>query len=301
MEFKKIPEQAFDKFSICIRESNAQPDLLISPDFAICSQCREEFHDPDNRRYQYPFITCTLCGPRYSITRQLPYERHLTTMNSYIQCPGCKKEYDDVNDRRYFSQTNSCTACGIQISWHSKQNNDVIKDPKQILPALLNSFQQGKIVAIKGIGGFLLMCDATNKEAVQTLRERKHRPKKPFAVLFPGGGMVQQYTYARQAAIFALTNEASPIALLQAKEKCFEELDMKGIAPCLSSIGVMLPYAPLLEWIISAWNKPLIATSGNLSGSSIVFQSEKRKSYFNMPILFSTITAILLFRRMIVL
>ncbi len=123
---KEINDQDFHEFSIRVQESNAQPNLLISPDFAMCAQCNQEFHDSTNRRYQYPFITCTLCGPRYSIMKQLPYERHLTTMESFIQCTECQQEYDDVNDRRYFSQTNSCGTCGIQLSWHSKHNSDVL-------------------------------------------------------------------------------------------------------------------------------------------------------------------------------
>ncbi|MEO5783688.1 MAG: carbamoyltransferase HypF [Ginsengibacter sp.] len=276
----EISEQNFYEFSIRVQESNVQPDLLISPDFAMCAQCREEFHDPDNRRDQYPFITCTLCGPRYSIMRQLPYERHLTSMYKFTQCPECQQEYDDVNDRRYFSQTNSCAACCIKLSWHSKQSSDVLNDPKQIISKLLHAFYEGKIVAVKGMGGFLLMCDAKNSRAIQTLRERKHRPKKPFAVLFPNVEMVEQYTFANSLALQALLGEASQIVLLQAKEKCFKQLAMKEIAPGLSTLGVMLPYAPLLEWIVSAWKNPLIATSGNLSGSCIVFQSEKKEELF---------------------
>lgn len=277
---KEIDEETFDKFSIRIHESNTQPDLLISPDFAMCPQCKNEFHDKSNRRYQYPFITCTLCGPRYSIMQQLPYERHLTAMHDFIQCEACNKEYNNVNDRRYFSQTNSCSVCGIKLFWHIKESDEIIYDEKQILSSFIKALEDEKIIAVKGIGGFLLMCNAQNKNAIQILRERKYRPRKPFAVLFPNAKMVQEYTYANHFAIDALTNEVSPIVLLQAKGKCFQELDMKSIAPGLTSIGIMLPYAPLLEWIISTYQKPLIATSGNLSGSCIVFQSEKKEELF---------------------
>ncbi len=277
---EEITEQHFTEFSICVREITATPDLLIAPDFALCAQCRQEYHDPTNRRYQYPFISCTLCGPRYSIMNRLPYERHLTTMHPFKQCRECKREYNDVTNRRYFSQINSCSTCGIRLSWHSKNNSAVLIDPDQILSKLLTAFQGGSIVAVKGIGGFLLMCDAANAVAIQTLRERKHRPKKPFAVLFPGVEMLKQYPQVSVSAIDALVNEVSPIVLLQAKEACFKHLNMDGIAPGLSSIGVMLPYAPLLEWIATAWKNPLIATSGNLSGSSIVFQSAKKEVLF---------------------
>ncbi|MEO6168055.1 MAG: carbamoyltransferase HypF [Chitinophagales bacterium] len=272
--------QSFSDFSIRVQENNAAPDLLLAPDFSMCSQCRNEFYDPFNRRYQYPFITCTLCGPRYSIMQQLPYERHLTTMHGFTQCTECVAEYSNINDRRYFSQTNSCTTCGIRLSWHSKNRSEVSHEPKEILPALIKAIQEGKIIAVKGIGGFLLMCDASDKNVIQKLRQRKHRPVKPFALLFPTIEMVREYTYASPAAIHGLLSEVSPIVLLPSKEICYSLLDMMGIAPGLSTVGVMLPYAPLLEWIAVAWKNPLVATSGNLSGSSIVFESGKKEELF---------------------
>nr|MBA3283824.1 carbamoyltransferase HypF [Nitrosopumilus sp.] len=211
---------------------------------------------------------------------QLPYERHLTTMQKFTQCAECKKEYENVNDKRYFSQTNSCAVCGIQLSLHSKNKDVIINEPQKILYELLDAFSNGKIVAVKGIGGFLLMCDATYSKAIQTLRERKHRPKKPFAVLFPDVEMIKQYTHINEFEIQSLLSEAAPIVLLQAKEQSFSKLNMQGIAPGLSTIGAMIPYAPLLEWIVSACKSSLIATSGNLSGSCIVFQSEKKEELF---------------------
>ncbi len=277
---EKVNEQNFQEFSIRIHERNVQPDLLISPDFAMCPQCKSEFHDTGDRRYQYPFITCTLCGPRYSIMTDLPYERHLTSMENFIQCPECKQEYKDVNDRRYFSQTNSCSICGIRLSWHTKNNTEVLYNNDAILSQLLKSLHDGKIIAVKGIGGFLLLCDAASKPAIEILRERKHRPKKPFAVLFPRIELIQQYTYLNKITDEVLQNETSPIVLLRAKEVCFEKLCMDEIAPGLTSIGVMMPYAPLLEWIMSSWKKPVVATSGNVSGSCIVFQSERKEELF---------------------
>ncbi|HYK46028.1 MAG TPA: carbamoyltransferase HypF, partial [Parafilimonas sp.] len=210
----------------------------------------------------------------------MPYERHLTTMSHFHQCAQCLDEYRDANDRRYFSQTNSCASCGVHLSLHSRLNGDVVTDNKTMLASLLLAFASGETIAVKGIGGFLLMCDASNKNAIDTLRKRKHRPRKPFAVLFPDAQQVKTCAYANAAALKMLQGETSPIVLLQAKQKCFEELDMHGIAPGLSTIGVMLPYAPLLEWIITKWQKPLVATSGNLSGSSIVFQSAKKDELF---------------------
>lgn len=278
-QLTEAKEQTFDTFSILIRTSEARPDLLISPDFALCAQCRQEFHDSRNRRFHYPFITCTVCGPRYSIINRLPYERHLTTMAGFTQCPECQSEYEDTSDRRFFSQTNSCSTCGILLTWHSLNHREALTVPDQILTAVLIALQEGKIVAIKGIGGFLLLCDAANPFAIRVLRERKHRPRKPFAVLFPNVEMIQELSFANPVAIQALEGETSPIVLVKANDQG-KYLDINGIAPGLSTVGVMLPYAPLLEWISSSWNKPLIATSGNLTGSCIVFQSEKKESLF---------------------
>lgn len=276
----EVPPENFSSFSIRVFKSAVTPDLLIAPDFAMCNNCRSEFHDPGNRRYQYPFITCTICGPRYSITERLPYERHLTTMKDFSQCPGCLQEYNDPADRRYFSQTNSCPQCGIQFSWHEKNNATVEREPRQILVSLKKALQDGATVAVKGIGGFLLLCNASDREALSRLRSRKHRPLKPFAVLFPDMESVFTYTNCHSKAADVLAGEAAPIVLLLAKETCYRDLDMQGIAPGLQTIGVMIPYAPILEWIISGWQKPLIATSGNLSGSSIVFQSNQKEELF---------------------
>ncbi|MEO7960797.1 MAG: Sua5/YciO/YrdC/YwlC family protein, partial [Ginsengibacter sp.] len=262
----------FENFSIVLGETN-RPNLLISPDFALCVACNTEFHSPENRRSHYPFITCTLCGPRFSIMSALPYERHLTTMQPFKQCEACMKEYENAEDRRYFSQTNSCPVCGVPMSWHSKNGGELIVDENEILSLFVDNISAGKIIAVKGIGGYLLICDAKNKIAIETLRQRKHRPSKPFAVLFPGIDLISRYTYLNPSEKKILTNEISPIVIVEANDRCREELCMEAIAPGLSSIGIMLPYAPLLEWLVNTWKNPLIATSGNLSGSSIVFQS----------------------------
>lgn len=272
-----VDDRIFSDFSIVTKQSDSIPDLLITPDFAMCPDCRQEFHDPGNRRYQYPFITCTVCGPRYSILRDLPYERNLTAMSHYVPCKDCDLEYSDVSNRRYFSQTNSCHQCGVRLSWHGGQTDEVLHEQHAILPELLKALQDGKTIAVKGIGGFLLLCDAENKEAIQTLRLRKKRVARPFAVLFPGIDLIREYTRARLEDLTMLQRETSPIVLLPYSPQGARHLDMNGIAPGLSSIGVMLPHAPLLEWIMSNWQRPVIATSGNLSGSCIVFQSGQKK------------------------
>jgi hydrogenase maturation protein HypF len=278
---EEFADEKIEGFFIRVQDSDATPDLLISPDFAICPACTAEFHDTGNRRHGYPFITCTLCGPRYSIMSRLPYERHLTAMNAFIQCTACYKEYNDVSDGRYFSQTNSCPECGVIISWHPKNGGNVLHDQSRILTEAMKAIDEGKIIAVKGIGGFLLLCDASNKKAVATLRARKHRPRKPFALLFPDVVTVSQYAYASPRALEALSGYAAPIVVLQATAMAFEKLHMEEIAPGLSSIGIMLPYAPILEWIMATCQKPLIATSGNLAGSCIVFDSSKKEVLFD--------------------
>ncbi|MEO6131295.1 MAG: carbamoyltransferase HypF, partial [Saprospiraceae bacterium] len=277
---EKIPEKVFDSFTIVVADSLAETDLMVSPDFAMCPECRNEFHDVSGRRYHYPFITCTFCGPRYSIIEQLPYERHLTSMKQFGLCQECQEEYDDPRDRRFYSQTNSCPVCGIQLSWHTHEGRMEIESSEQILDEVINAFGNGKIVAVKGIGGFLLMCDASNRDAIQQLRERKHRPRKPFAVLFQDIHAVKKFTASGESTINTLLDEASPIVLLEASALSFEVLNMESIAPGLKTVGAMIPYAPILEWISSAWKKPLIATSGNVSGSSIVFQSQNKEELF---------------------
>lgn len=272
-----VDDRIFSDFSIVPKQSHSIPDLLITPDFAMCPDCRHEFHDPGNRRYQYPFITCTVCGPRYSILRDLPYERNLTAMSHYIPCKACELEYSDISNRRYFSQTNSCQQCGVRLSWHSGQSDEVLDQQQAILPECIKALQDGKTIAVKGIGGFLLICDAANKEAIQKLRHRKQRAARPFAVLFPDIELIREYTQAGQEEVTLLQSETAPVMILPYSPQGARQLDLSGIAPGLSSIGVMLPYAPLLEWIISNWQHPVIATSGNLSGSCIVFQSGHKK------------------------
>ena len=276
----EVKPQSFSEFSIVQQQSNAMSDLLIAPDFALCNNCRLEFHDPSNRRYHYPFITCTVCGPRFSIISTLPYDRERTSMKAFTPCDTCKKEYASINDRRYYSQTNSCAECGIHLTWQQAGSANTINDQQVILQELIKALAEEKIVAVKGIGGFLLLCDAANKQVIQKLREKKQRPSKPFAVLFPDMEMVTQYAYTDTISKQQLLNEISPIVLLPATETGYHKLDMKGIAPGLSAIGIMLPYAPLLEWIMDAWKNPLVATSGNLSGSCIVFESEMKSKLF---------------------
>ncbi len=260
--------QEFQEFQIVHSDASAQPNLPLTPDFALCADCRRELHDPANRRFGYPFITCTNCGPRYSILTDLPYDREHTTMAPFEQCPECCSEFDNPEDRRYFSQTNSCLTCGIRLEFRNA-TGVVLTNP---VDTALDWLREGKILAIKGIGGFLLLCDATSASAIRTLRHRKHRPTKPFALLYPNAAMAAADTVLLDDDLHQLEGPAAPIVLLDVRDSPPSGICVAEIAPGLAQIGVMLPYAPLLEVLAQGLGLPLVATSGNRSGSPIQFQ-----------------------------
>ncbi|MBL7798668.1 MAG: carbamoyltransferase HypF [Saprospiraceae bacterium] len=262
------PFQEFQDFQIVHSDASAQPNLPLTPDFALCADCRRELHDPNNRRFGYPFITCTNCGPRYSILTELPYDREHTSMAPFEQCPECRSEFENPEDRRYFSQTNSCPACGIRLEFRDAIGS-VWPDP---IGTALTWLRDGKILAIKGIGGFLLLCDATNASAIRTLRHRKHRPTKPFALLYPNAGMAAADTVLLDDDLHQLESPAAPIVLLEVNDAPPSGICVAEIAPGLAHIGIMLPYVPLLEVLAQGFGLPLVATSGNRSGSPIQFQ-----------------------------
>lgn len=269
----------FPDFSIVESEHNGPASLMLTPDFALCADCRRELHDPENRRFGYAFLTCTHCGPRYSIAQKLPYDRIHTTMQAFAMCDECGAEYRNPEDRRFYSQTNSCAACGIRMHVYADGKIVSVENEKQA-DFVARQLKQGSIVAVKGIGGYLLLCDATNATAVQRLRQRKHRPTKPFAVMFPDMQLLKATAEVSSAEEDALLSPAAPIVLLNLRNSIAAQdktpaIATNEIAPALSQIGVMLPYAPLLEWIATETGRPLVATSGNVSNSPIVYIDEK--------------------------
>jgi hydrogenase maturation protein HypF len=276
---EEIEKKKYNGFSIIHSITNTEPDLLLTPDIAICDICREEIHDPANRRYGYAFTTCLNCGPRYSIQTALPYDRNNTTMHHLHMCSDCDAEYHNINDRRHFSQTNSCPACEIRLHYYAGSEQatgeqdigDRIED-RDIIMLAAKDILAGKIVAVKGIGGYLLLCDATNEEAIKTLRNRKQRPAKPLAVMYPSIEMAEDDLELRSVEVQALKSKAAPIVLCKAKNKL--QICHDQVAPGLDKIGVMLPGSPLLELLASALKIPFIATSGNISGSPIIYKDE---------------------------
>lgn len=271
---REIPFVEYSDFQIVHSAAEGNAALLLTPDIALCAHCRSELHEPQNRRFGYPFITCTQCGPRFSIIRQLPYDRPSTTMAPYIMCADCEAEYNNPLDGRYFSQTNSCEVCGISLEWFDPDDDAPNGDAHQLVSRAADFLQHGKIIAIKGIGGYLLCADAANSDAIRTLRSRKYRPAKPFAVMYPSLESLAKDVVLSPEEAAELQGFGSPILVLTVRDTIYERLAMEDLSPGLQQIGAMLPYSPLLDWLLSRFGRPIVATSGNLSQAPIVFEDE---------------------------
>ena len=273
-EIKEIKTtEIFENFFIKPTEKDIVVDIPLTPDFATCESCEAELFDEKNPRYFYPFITCTQCGPRYSITKKFPFERENTSIEAFKMCPNCLEEYKNPEDVRFHSQTNSCPNCGIQIWLKDNQGNEFKGSNKQIFEKLALELSKGKIIALKNTAGYLLMCDATNSEAVSELRKRKRRPTKPFAVLFSGIEKMQKYLEFSELQIQQFKSSESPIVVTKIKEK--RDLTIDEISPNMNTVGAMFPYSGTLKLISKIFSKPLIATSGNFHSSPICSSTEE--------------------------
>ncbi len=267
---EECPPRGFAQFEI--RESLFEEgkSQLVSPDIATCSACLEELLDATDRRHRYPFTNCTNCGPRFTIIADMPYDRPNTTMRSFTMCPACKAEYDDPLDRRFHAQPNACPSCGPSLSLLDAHGAAVeCADPLARASTLL---KEGAIVAVKGLGGFLLACDATSPPAVRLLRERKQRPAKPFAVMVPDIEVAALHCDVSEQESSLLASPAAPIVLARWKDSssvCHE------VAPGLLYLGLMLPYTPLHHILLRDCDMPLVMTSGNLSEEPIAADNEE--------------------------
>lgn len=268
-------QRHYKGFQIIHSHTVGEAKLLLTPDFAMCSDCRTELYADHNRRKDYPFITCTNCGPRYSIIQALPYDRELTAMDAFQMCSDCANEYENPLDRRYYSQTNSCPNCNIELSLFKSNEALIFQNPELIIEHVAQFWEEGKIIAIKGIGGYLLTCDATNGTAINNLRQRKHRPTKPLALMFPNKQFLEREVDISSPELSELESVAAPIVIFNLKNNNLTELQLGTIAPNLHQIGVMLPYTPLFDLLLKKLNRPIIATSGNISNSPIIFKDEK--------------------------
>jgi hydrogenase maturation protein HypF len=270
-----VEAQAVTGFHIRHSAAEGEATALLTPDVATCQACRTELRTPADRRYGYPFITCTQCGPRFSLTQALPYDRPTTTMEPFPMCAACQAEYDTPADRRYYSQTNSCPDCGISLQLYDATGTLIPGSTPAILERVSGALRKGQLVAVKGIGGYLLLADAANAGAIRRLRERKMRPAKPFALMYPDLDRLEKDAWVSERERTYLQSAAAPIVLLTLRERPAAALAWEQIAPGLRQIGVMLPYAPLFEEIIRLFPVPLVATSANISHSPIIFSDEK--------------------------
>ena len=264
LKFEDLPPAGYSAFEIHESLEEEGQYQLISPDIATCAACTREIFDPKDRRRRYSFTNCTNCGPRFTIIEDIPYDRPKTTMAKFRMCPQCQKEYDDPADRRFHAQPNACPVCGPRLELCDSRGAVIsTEDPLRSAIALL---QEGKILAVKGLGGFLLACDARIETAVQELRRRKFRPDKPFAVMLSDLAAARLHCRVSREEERLLLSPESPIVLLSWRD---DSSIMKAVAPGQKYLGVMVPYTPLHHLLMREANMPLVMTSGNLSEEPI--------------------------------
>jgi hydrogenase maturation protein HypF len=269
----EVPRGDMD-FRIESSQTGAGEPIFFSPDVATCDQCLAEMFDPKDRRYLYPFLNCTNCGPRLTIIRGAPYDRPRTTMASFVMCAACRAEYEDPANRRFHAQPTACAVCGPHLQASDGQGQVCqCRDPVQLF---LETIGDGKIAAVKGIGGYHLACDAQNVGAVRTLRLRKHRDDKPFAVMVRDAETAQHLCHLDDVERRLLESPRRPIVLLRKRSPCLVAEEVAPANPCL---GVMLPYSPLHHLLFHyLGEKPLVMTSGNQSDEPIAYRDDEALS-----------------------
>jgi hydrogenase maturation protein HypF len=270
IEKQYLPPQRYGDFVIKKSQVQAQRSALVPPDVSVCEDCLREMNDPQDRRYRYPFINCTNCGPRCTIIKDIPYDRDKTSMASFSMCERCRREYEDPLDRRFHAQPNACWDCGPTVHLHECTAGPVDGvDPISETRELLKS---GKIVAIKGLGGFHLAVDATHEKAVKRLRERKNREEKPLALMSPTIEEISEYAYIDPLEAQVLRSPERPIVLVRKRKG---KAIASQVAPRNCCFGVMLPYTPLHSLILKGGFLALVMTSGNISEGPIAIDNEE--------------------------
>ncbi len=262
ISIKEVSSIEFNNFKIIRSQNRDSISVNIPPDISICKECEEELFNPNNRRYNYPFINCTNCGVRYSIIYDLPYDRENTAMREFSMCQDCKKEYNNPLDRRYHAQPIGCFKCGVQLK-------DKIKD-------IVKFIDDGKILAIKGVGGYHFVCDATNHIAINRLREKKGRATKPFAIMVKDINMAHEMAYINLKEEELLTSKERPIVLLNSKN-----ID-SAISPNSLRIGIFIAYTPLHILILKELNSPIVATSANITDEPIATKTKDIEKLSNI-------------------
>ncbi len=259
----------YKDFSISHSNQEKIPSIIILPDVSTCDKCINDITDKKNHRYGYAFTNCTNCGPRFSIIKALPYDRESTSMSIFIMCQYCNKEYQDPTNRRFHAQPNACQNCGPQLQLTNSVGKDIISN--NIIKKTAALLKQGKIIAIKGIGGFHLACLASIESSVITLRKRKHRKDKPFALMAKNIFTIKQYCNVSIAEENLLKDKSSPIVLLTKSNSYLTE----QIAPKQNNLGFMLPYSPLHYLLLEQLKEPLVMTSGNKSSNPQVINNKQ--------------------------
>jgi hydrogenase maturation protein HypF len=278
--FNQDIKKEFDGFHIVQTQIQSAKTSLVSPDIAICDACVEDILNPSNFRHGYAFVNCTNCGPRYTIVKTVPYDRVNTSMHSFTLCKTCQKEYDDPMNRRYHAQPICCPSCGPRLSLYDKNNQGIAYD-EQSLEQIALKIKQGDIVAIKSLGGFHLVCDATSSYAVNKLRQRKNRPSKPLAVLFKNMEQIKQTAQLSSYEEELIKSKEKPIVLVK-KSPSFTLAS--SVAPNIDRVGVFLPFTPLHVLLFNHIQTPLVATSANLSDEPIIIK--KDELYKKLPFVF---------------
>lgn len=261
-----------------IRNSSVSKSVStqIVPDLAVCSECIGEITDESNRRFLYPFTSCTYCGPRFSILERLPYDRENTTMKVFEMCGECRKEYEDPGDRRFHSQTNACHDCGPQV-WLTGKDGVILCSGKDAILHAAGEVRNGNIVALKGLGGFHIIVNALLPEGVSKLRSLKKRGSRPFALMYPDLESVKRHCYVDRLEERLVTSPESPIVLLRHRgdNELFQPGYLESVAPQNPFLGIMLPYTPLHHILMSELGAPVVATSGNISDETICTRNKQ--------------------------
>jgi hydrogenase maturation protein HypF len=260
------------EFRILASERTGEPEALVSPDTATCVECLAELFDPADRRYRYPFINCTNCGPRFTIVRGVPYDRPRTTMSAFAMCGACRREYEDPLDRRFHAQPNACSACGPRALLETAAGEEFDPAPhRDAIAAAAAMLARGAIVAIKGIGGYHLACRAADEDAVRGLRARKRREERPFALIAADLESARELVELGAAEERLLSGRQRPIVIARRRPGAPAA---PAVAPRSADLGVMLPYSPLHHILLADAGEPLVLTSGNVSDEPIAFDDD---------------------------
>lgn len=264
--------RGLDRFEILESRGDPERHQPIAPDVALCATCESELFDPANRRFRFPFITCTDCGPRFTVIERMPYDRRSTTMAAFTQCPACRTEYETPGDRRYHSQTNSCPACGPGV-WFEGPDGTLARG-EDGLAAAVAALRSGRILAVRGLGGFHLAVDATDEEAVQRLRARKHREAKPLAVMVRTLAEARALSALSEAEAELLASRERPIVVVRQRPHAALA---PAVAPGLADVGLMLAYTPLHHLLLDGVGRPLVMTSGNRTDEPIATGNDEAR------------------------